>query len=258
MDFIEDKIHTLNESQLKKLIIDNPTAIKHIKNPSFELQKFIIEQDVENIFFIINPHDEIKKMAIEKNPKVITIIKNVDEELEKYSISLDVSLIGRSEYSKNEKLKEWAVRQDPWAIFFIRSPSIKLQKIAIEKIPYLIEHIRFPNEEVQKLAVEKDWRAIRFIDYQEKSVQKLAISKNTNALRYILDMQYMQSGSYVCSKDVLKYALELDFNLISDMLVFINANLIDELKCYAEEMRKKHNGVFDDLALYHMEGFTDQ
>ncbi|HRN71455.1 MAG TPA: DUF4116 domain-containing protein [Candidatus Woesebacteria bacterium] len=77
----------------------------------------------------------------------------------------------------SEKVQLEAVKENGWAIQYIKNPSEKLQLEAVKQNGYVIRYIKNPSEKLQLEAVKQDGLAIKFIKNPSKKVQ-LEAEKN--------------------------------------------------------------------------------
>ena len=90
-------------------------------------------------------------------------------------------------YIKNpsEEVQLAAARQYGWTIQYINNPSEQAQLAAVERNGYVIKYIKTPSEKVQLAAVERAGQAIQYIDNPSEKVQLAAVKQNGYAIRYI-------------------------------------------------------------------------
>ena len=90
-------------------------------------------------------------------------------------------------YIKNpsEEVQLAAARQYGWTIQYINNPSEQAQLAAVERNGYVIKYIKTPSEKVQLAAVERAGQAIQYIDNPSEKVQLVAVKQNGYAIRYI-------------------------------------------------------------------------
>ena len=69
IDLLEDEM-----SDLEK-VRNDPYVIRHIKNPSLEVQLAAVRQDGYAIMYIKNPSEKVQIVAIMQNPDAIKYIK---------------------------------------------------------------------------------------------------------------------------------------------------------------------------------------
>ena len=85
----------------------------------------------------------------------------------------------------NEKEQLEAVKQDGYAIDYIKNPSEAVQLAAVKQNGNAIRFIKNPSEAVQMAAVKQNGYAIYFIKNPSKAVQVAAVKQNGYAIRYI-------------------------------------------------------------------------
>ena len=90
-------------------------------------------------------------------------------------------------YIKNpsEQVQVAAVSQEAYAIDYIKNPSEQVQLVAVKQEPFAIKYIKNPTKQVQLVAVKKDGYAIQYIKNPSEEVQLAAVSQDGTAIRYI-------------------------------------------------------------------------
>ena len=78
--------------------------------------------------------------------------------------------------NENEQEHLAAVKQDGYAIRFIKNPSEKIQIAAVKQNGIALCYIKKPSEEVQLAAVKQNGDAIEFIKNPSEAVKKVAKS----------------------------------------------------------------------------------
>jgi hypothetical protein len=77
----------------------------------------------------------------------------------------------------NEKELLEAVKQNGFAIQFIKNPSEALKMAAVKQNGFAIQFIKNPSEAVQKAAVQQAGYAIKFINNPSEAVKKAALKQ---------------------------------------------------------------------------------
>jgi protein tyrosine phosphatase (PTP) superfamily phosphohydrolase (DUF442 family) len=175
-----------DEEKQKELIKKDPTILQIIKNPSEEVQRIILKNNIWRIGLFDNPIEELQIKAVQTNPNIIQIIKNPTEEVQKIAVRKDGSTI---KFIKNpsEEVQKSALENEGLAIRYIPNPSEDMKEIAVKQNGSAIQYIKNPSEEVQKLAVKQNGFAIEYIPNPSEEVQELAIRKYSTAIRSIRD-----------------------------------------------------------------------
>ena len=78
-----------------------------------------------------------------------------------------------------------ALRQDGWAIEYIKNPSEEVQLAAARQYGWTIQYINNPSEQAQLAAVERNGFVIKYIKTPSEKVQLAAVKQNAYAIRYI-------------------------------------------------------------------------
>lgn len=151
-------------------------TIQYIKNQKPLYQKEALKASSGlSIKHIRNPSDEIKREAIKMSPSVLSFI-DAPKEMIVQAVKEDMFAI---RYVKNpsDQLLELAVKNHPKAIRFINNPSPKLQILAVSNEPGVIRLIDSPSEQAQIAAVSKNVHALEYIKNPTEKV-KIAAAKN--------------------------------------------------------------------------------
>ena len=86
---------------------------------------------------------------------------------------------------KSPEVQIAAVKQNGWAIDFIKNPSPEVQMAAVKQNGEAIRCIENPSPEVQMAAVNQDGEAIIHIKNPSPEMQLVAVKQNGGAIRFI-------------------------------------------------------------------------
>ena len=75
----------MDDQEQLKIVRSDPTAIKHIANPSKIVQIEAVCKDVVSIWFIENPCEEAQLYAIRKHRAAIGLIQNPTDKVKRIS-----------------------------------------------------------------------------------------------------------------------------------------------------------------------------
>lgn len=191
-----------------KMIMQNPSSIKTIPNPSEALQLAAVNLLSATLGFIENPTEKVQIAAVGKYGPAIRYIDNPSEAVQLAAVENNGHAI---EYIENpsEKVQIAAVRQNGYALESIKDPSdeVKIEAlkrtgnalqlidnpteemkmIAVSRNGLAINHIQDPSEELQLAAVTNYGPALEYISNPSEEVQLAAIKQNENAIRFIDD-----------------------------------------------------------------------
>ena len=99
-----------------------------------------------------------------------------------------------------------AVKQNGYAIEYIKNPSEEIQLAAVKQNGYAIEYIKNPSEEVQLAAVKQDGTAIKYIKNPSEKVQLDAVNNDGVAIEYIKNpSEEVQLAAVKQSEWAIKY-----------------------------------------------------
>jgi len=191
-----------------KMIMQNPSSIKTIPNPSEALQLAAVNLLSATIGFIENPTEKVQIAAVSKYGPAIRYIDNPSEAVQLAAVENNGHAI---EYIENpsEKVQLAAVRQNGYALESIKDPSdeVKIEAlkrtgnalqlidnpteemkmVAVSRNGLAINHIQDPSEELKLAAVTNYGPALEYISNPSEEVQLAAIKQNENAIRFIDD-----------------------------------------------------------------------
>ena len=85
----------------------------------------------------------------------------------------------------NEKEQLEAVKQNGYAIRYIKNPSEAVQMAAVKQRGFAIRHIKNPSEAIKMAAVKQDGYAIAYIKNPSEAVQMAAVKNDGDAIKYI-------------------------------------------------------------------------
>jgi hypothetical protein len=122
------------------LINQDPSDIRHIKNPNKDVQMAAFKKDDGVVRYIENLDIEIQKMLVLQNPDNIMVIKN-----------------------PNKYIQIYAVTEDPHSIAYIHNPDKEIQMLAVKKDIDCYEYIENPDPEVEEYVsdyMEKNYKDI--------------------------------------------------------------------------------------------------
>jgi len=126
-----------------------------------------------------------------KEKDYVKLLNQMFEKGIKPSIGLQLKAVKQDgfavEYIKNPSVNVQleAVKNHGWAIQYIENPSEKVQLEAVKNHGYAIEFIKNPSERVQIEAVKQNGYAIEFIKNPSEKVQIEAVKQNGYAVKHI-------------------------------------------------------------------------
>ena len=186
-------------------VTHNPKSFGYIKNPSYKVVKYAVEQDPNNIWedniVGVEYFDELLEMAIRKNPKIIkNMRRSFDEKWLKLAVSLDGKCI---QYIPNasEELQETAVVQNGLALHHIFQPSEKVKRLAVQQNGFAIRALlnksqkKGVSRELKELAIEQNPEVIQLEGIRSKNLEKKAIR-----------MDHLVVNLYTAEPQMQKYA----------------------------------------------------
>lgn len=106
-----------------RMLINNPSNIRYLKNPSPVTQMYAIMCDVSTLQLIKNPTEEVQLYAVKQNGGMISYLENPSEEVQMA-----------------------AVKQRGTAIKYIDNPSNKVQLYALNESIHAFERIKNPSD----------------------------------------------------------------------------------------------------------------
>jgi hypothetical protein len=190
-----DKIKPLLDSeeyQMRSLQY-GPWDIQLIKNPTDEVQDYILKNHKEYIFQINNPNDKIKSLldleeyqmyAVEKIPRNIKYIKNPTPKVQMYVV---VNIPRNIELIKNPtpQVQMAAVKELPFNIQYIENPTPQVQMYVVKELPFNIRHIKNPTPKVQMYVVKINSGYIKYIENPTDEVQDYILDNYPEYVKYI-------------------------------------------------------------------------
>lgn len=140
----------INESIQEKVIKNNLSHVKFIKNPSLKIQTQVVKNNAILIKHISNPCEEIQLLAVKKHSWVICKIDNPTILVQKVAINDNFKNIN---HIKNPPLeiKLYAIERNMQAISLIEEVELLSEAIReqlIEKNPFLIKAFKSPSMEL--------------------------------------------------------------------------------------------------------------
>ena len=193
----------------QKRIGRRPDLIKFVTTPSFELQKFVIQECGGRFYNQINNRDPflatwmltavngtyIKyihapsrrevELAISQTGYAILEVGSewLDDDLWLLAISNSGELIEHYVHPSKE-LQEAAIASCPWAMKHIENPVDGLNEKLIDMDPAYIVHISDPSIELQRIAVSYEPGFVKYIDNPPEEILILALEQDASLLHY--------------------------------------------------------------------------
>ena len=111
--------------------------------------------------------------------------------------------------SHNLKPDKWspevqmeAVKEDGWAIRYIKNPTVEVQMAAVKQDGRAIEFIKNPTPEMQMEVVKQDGSAIQHIKNPTPEMQMEAVKQDGSAIKYIKNptpevVEFARSGNHL-------------------------------------------------------------
>jgi hypothetical protein len=126
------------------------TVMKHIFNPSEDVQLVAVNSDPYSIQYIKNPPESVQLSLVSKMGHLIEYIKNPSEAVQLVAVRHDLAI----QYINNpsEEVQLTSVSHNPHSIKYINNPSEEVQLAAVRKNPYAIQYIENPCEEAIDIA----------------------------------------------------------------------------------------------------------
>ena len=104
-----------------------------------------------------------------------------------------------------EKEKLAAVKEDGFAIQYIKNPSEKVQLAAVKRNRLAIRYIKNPSEEVQLEAVKQDGDALQYIKTNDDEIILTALeTANEDSI-----WEFLVNNDYETFSDEVKLAIQL-------------------------------------------------
>ena len=162
----------------------NGNVIKYIPNPTPETQLAAVKQDIQSIRYINNPTPEVQLAAVKSFGPAIEYIKRPSPEVQLAAVKSFGTAI---EYIKrpSPEVQLAAVKDHGRAIRFIKRPSPEVQLAAVTQDGQAIYYINNPSPEVQLAAVKSFGPAIEYIKNPSPETQLAAVKQDGRAIRYI-------------------------------------------------------------------------
>lgn len=183
-----------SEETKEHVIRKDPKQIKHLKDPSPELQLLAAKSYRTVATEIKNPIKEVQLIAVQANPlSLIKIAKNLGKD-------------------PNEDIQLEAVKRDGLAITAIENPSEAVQLAAVQEngdaIRYIIDNLgKNPSTNVQKAAVYNAYDALMWFDKPSEEIALYAIEQHKNspwAVSMIADILAEKNASTARTNDLIK------------------------------------------------------
>jgi hypothetical protein len=170
----------------------NPWNIKYIKNPTDEVQDYILKNYKEYIFQINNPNDKIKSLldleeyqmyAVKKDPYYVLKIENLNDEVQDYILKIHPEYIF---YIKNpndkikplldlEEYQMYVVEVHPGYIHYIKNPTDEVQDYILDNYPEYVKYIINPNNKIKQYKLDNNINESRMIILINESQLKTII-----------------------------------------------------------------------------------
>ena len=166
------------EVQVAAIIKGDPSAIRHIENPSMAAQMAAIKANGLMIKHIKNPSDEVVRAAIDKTPRAIEYIKNPSEELQLLAVSRKPVMGSAIQYIDNpsEAVQLAATSWSGLALRYIANPTEAVQMAAVTNKGVSLKMIDYPTPAVELAAVKNQGRAIVYVENQTEEMQLIAVT----------------------------------------------------------------------------------
>ena len=243
---------TLDEVK-KEAIQNSPSAIKHIYNPSEEMQLTAIQFRPNLIQYIKNPTPKVQMFLVTHHSDLFRMIFKPSIEAQRYMLdnhvnnildgtpNLDITIqkrgVTRNPHfivkidKPSEEIQKLAIKGSPDSLMLIDDPTDDAEKLALELQPLLIMHMFSPSEEYQMIAVKSSPQAIFSISHfvPADSVQLYVAQNDPETYSHFVET-YKAKRNYndvykdkVPSPSVLKYweenkPLNENINRIKDLL----------------------------------------
>jgi hypothetical protein len=206
--------------EIVKLLDQDPTLLRFIKNPTKEMQIECLKKDGTVIQYIRNPSEELQKVAVENNPEALFLIANPTDYVKIAVIESKPGFFSRINKSSNlVKLK--AVEVGGYNIQHIQNPTKEMQMAAVRSEPSVIGLIINPSEEVQIEAVKSDFSVIQEIKNPSEAVQMAVIEQNAHGLSFIknpteaVQLAAVLEDPTILSDEYIKFAESVQIAVIS-------------------------------------------
>jgi hypothetical protein len=249
--FIKPKNQTLKICEIS--FDNNKKNFKYTKYQSSKMCYTAIEDEWENLEYVINQTLELCKFACCLNIKAIKFAKFQDEEICFEAISKDPDLI-QYVINQTENLMMIAVSKNPPSYKYIKEPTEKVSIIfvefngkfledvvnqttkiivaAVSNFPYAIKYAQFQNEEIHIAVLNK---SIHFFDELVNPTNKvymIAVKKHGLNIKHIQkenqteelcyeavnDMANAFEFCFIQTDKVCKTALEKDGNMLKHII----------------------------------------
>lgn len=191
----------ISTKKLNELFNQDFSFIKHLENPSEEVQLLAISNNPFAIKYIKNPTDTVKFEAIKNNGVYIEFIKEPSLELQLVAVNQFGSAI---KYIKNAslKVKIASANKDMYSVLSMTPLKESEYSEALEGNCFLIKLIENPSVEMQLQAVKKNGLSIWFIEKPNLEVQLAALSQNIKAIYFLEKFTNIESKMYAIKQGV--------------------------------------------------------
>jgi len=181
---IHGDINDLDEQEILEILEHKPDIIKHIKNPTEEMQMLAVKADGRLIKDIKNPSEELQLAAINETPEAFEFIKNPSEEMQMLAVQENGSAV-RFIKNPSEKVQMLAIQKNGYNIRFIDNPTEEMQMLAVKADGRLIKDINNPSEELKLFLVNQNPENIELLHNPSLKLQLAAIRQNPDSYRFI-------------------------------------------------------------------------
>ena len=192
-----------------KLILNDWTNIRIVKNKTEELNKLAIYQDYRALELIDDQSYQLCIYALRCNPKSLQYIRNKTDAIYKFMfenhIMSSAELTNIGNIDQNEHICEMAIRYDYTNLQHVKNQTDKLCKIAIGINDRALQYVVNQTDELCKLAIRIDYRALQYVKNQTDELCKLAIDNNFSAISYVKNQ----------TDELCKLAIDNNFSAIS-------------------------------------------
>jgi hypothetical protein len=192
IDGSNNSISTSSEKFNVEEVLSDPSAVKHIINPSEEVLRdaFLTNEDV--VKYLLNQSVDFLGSILGLRPSAINIIAKENADLavdlilnQQIEPFIRDRMLFHVEWSSNVQFEDKLVEKNPHMIRWLRNPTEKAQLIAVNSRPNLIKEIKNPSWRAQARAVQIDSSAIWHIENPENSIQMLAVSDDPYNIKFI-------------------------------------------------------------------------
>lgn len=168
-----------------EMVKDDPTMIQHISDPTHEMCWIAYEADPVNLQWLKRVPDDICEDACKKDLSLLRFMKQTVR-LCKTAVSVNVEALEHM-YDHHPDVCSLAIQLDPFALRYIRSPSLAMCMQAVSSnglaLAYVPEQLQCT--ELIETAVHNDYRSFQYVIHKTRDLCLRILAEYPDTLQYV-------------------------------------------------------------------------